>query len=104
VSCSAQLQGGGGAKNSGAGANNAAAAIAPGGKPTPEEMAAVAPRWQKEPPHMRLADLQKNPELEPAAMQLVYDTEQITARACGQPTGLDAILLRIAATPDAVDQ
>jgi tetratricopeptide (TPR) repeat protein len=104
VSCSAQLQGGGGAKNSGAGANNAAAAIAPGGKPTPEEMAAVAARWQKEPPHMRLADLQKNPELEPAAMQLVYDTEQITARACGQPTGLDAILLRIAATPDAVDQ
>jgi tetratricopeptide (TPR) repeat protein len=75
-----------------------------GGAPNADEMAALAARWQKEPSRLRLADLEKNPEIEAAAMQLVYDTEQITARACGQPTGLDAILLRIAGAPDAVDQ
>jgi hypothetical protein len=37
-------------------------------------------------------------------MQLVYDTEQVTERACGEPTGEDEALLRIAASPDSVDQ
>jgi hypothetical protein len=67
-------------------------------------MAALAARWQKEPARLGIADLEKKPELEAAAMQLVYDTEQITARACGPPAGLDAVLLRIAAAPDGVDQ
>jgi hypothetical protein len=43
-------------------------------------------------------------QLEKATMQLVYDTEQVTARVCGEPTGEDAALLRIAASPDSVDQ
>jgi hypothetical protein len=34
----------------------------------------------------------------------VYDTEQVTVRVCGEPTGEDAALLRIAASPDSVDQ
>ena len=37
-------------------------------------------------------------------MQLVYDTEQMTERACGEPTGDDAALLRIAASPETIEQ
>lgn len=95
--------------SNGAGANPASkgtetGAAQTGGTVNPAEIAALATRWQQTRPRLRIADLEKNPELEPAAMQLVYDTEQITARACGPPTGLDAILLRIAAASDAVDQ
>jgi tetratricopeptide (TPR) repeat protein len=106
ASCSAQVQSGGG---NAAGAKPASqatqtAGTQTGGAKNSDEMAALAARWQKEPARLRIADLEKKPELEAGAMQLVYDTEQITARACGQPAGLDAILLRIAAAPDAVDQ
>jgi tetratricopeptide (TPR) repeat protein len=106
ASCSGQVQSGGG---NAAGAKPASqatqtASTQTGGAKNSDEMAALAARWQKEPARLRIADLEKKPELEAGAMQLVYDTEQITARACGQPAGLDAILLRIAAAPDAVDQ
>jgi hypothetical protein len=37
-------------------------------------------------------------------MQLVYDTEQLTAQVCGEPTGEDAALLRIAQSPDSIDR
>jgi hypothetical protein len=37
-------------------------------------------------------------------MQLAYDTEQVTAEVCGEPTGEDAALLRIAASPDSIDR
>jgi tetratricopeptide (TPR) repeat protein len=130
ASCSRQVQGGGGGTGSnngtsdGAGAEPASQGVQTGeaqkagtqnhgtqnhgtqtgGAPNADEMAALAARWQKEPPRLRIADFDRNPEIEAAAMQLVYDTEQITARACGQPTGLDAILLRIASAPDVVDQ
>ena len=100
ASCSTQLQSGaqssGAASSNGAGANPATANAA--------DMAALGAHWQQEPPRLRIVDLEKSPEREAAAMQLVYDTEQITARACGPPTGADAILLHIAAAPDAVDQ
>jgi tetratricopeptide (TPR) repeat protein len=122
ASCSARLQSGGG--NAAAGEKAASQAKQTAGAPNPnaqnagtpntgtqtggaansDEMAALAARWQKEPARLGIADLEKKPELEAAAMQLVYDTEQITARACGPPAGLDAVLLRIAAAPDAVDQ
>ncbi|MDQ1693700.1 MAG: hypothetical protein QOH85_1235 [Acidobacteriaceae bacterium] len=106
ASCSAQVQSGGG---NAAGAKPASqatqtAGTQTGGAKNSDEMAALAARWQKEPARLRIADLEKKPELEAGAMQLVYDTEQATARACGPPAGADAILLRIAAAPDAVDQ
>lgn len=100
ASCSTQPQSG--QQSSGAGSSNGV-----GAKPTTAiaaDMAALAAHWQQEPPRLRIVDLEKNPDREAAAMQLVYDTEQITARACGPPTGADAILLHIAAAPDAVDQ
>jgi phosphoheptose isomerase len=67
-------------------------------------MTALGNRWQSARPRLTVVALVDNAELEQATMQLVYDTEQVTARACGEPTGEDEALLRIAASPDSVDQ
>jgi hypothetical protein len=53
---------------------------------------------------LTVAVLANDPQLEQATMQLVYDTEQVTEHVCGEPTGEDAALLRIAASPESVDQ
>ncbi|HZD76062.1 MAG TPA: hypothetical protein VE218_03590 [Acidobacteriaceae bacterium] len=69
-----------------------------------EQMAALANRWQSAKPRLTVAELTDDAQLEKATMQLVYDTEQVTLQVCGEPTGKDAALLRIAASPDSVDQ
>ena len=69
-----------------------------------DQMTALGNRWQSARPRLTMAALVDNAELEQATMQLVYDTEQVTARTCGEPTGEDEALLRIAASPDSVDQ
>ena len=67
-------------------------------------MTALGSRWESARPRLTVAALVDSEQLEKATMQLVYDTEQVTARVCGEPTGEDAALLRIAASPDSVDQ
>ena len=69
-----------------------------------DQMAALANRWQSAKPRLTVAELADNEQLEKTTMQLVYDTEQVTLQVCGEPTGKDAALLRIAASPDSVDQ
>jgi tetratricopeptide (TPR) repeat protein len=69
-----------------------------------EQMTALGSRWESARPRLTVAALVDSEQLEKATMQLVYDTEQVTARVCGEPTGEDAALLRIAASPDSVDQ
>jgi tetratricopeptide (TPR) repeat protein len=69
-----------------------------------EQMTALGNRWESARPSLTVAALVDSEQLEKATMQLVYDTEQVTARVCGEPTGEDAALLRIAASPDSVDQ
>ncbi len=54
-------------------------------------------------PKLTEAALADDPRLEQATMQLVYDTEQITAQVCGEPTGEDAALLRIATSLDSIE-
>jgi hypothetical protein len=68
------------------------------------QMTALGNRWESARPHLTVAALVDNAQLEQATMQLVYDTEQVTERVCGEPTGEDAALLRIAASPETVDQ
>jgi len=68
------------------------------------DMASLAARWSAARPHLNMKDLAENPQFEQAEMQLVYETEQITSHVCGEPTGEDAALLRIAASPDTVEQ
>ena len=69
-----------------------------------DQMTALANRWQSAKPRLTVAALADDAQLEKATTQLVYDTEQITLQVCGEPTGVDAALLRIAASPDSVDQ
>ena len=67
-------------------------------------MAALSNRWQASRPRLTIAALAADGQLEQSAMQLVYDTEQVTEHVCGEPDGEDAALLRIAASPDTVNQ
>jgi hypothetical protein len=69
-----------------------------------DQMTTLGNRWQNSKPGLTVAALVNSDQLEKSTMQLVYDTEQITEQVCGEPTGVDAALLRIAASPDSVDQ
>lgn len=70
----------------------------------PPELQELVPQWQQLPAKLRLLQLEQNPEMEQQIMHLVYQTEQITSRQCGAPTGDDALLLKIAQAPEAVEQ
>ena len=61
-------------------------------------------RWDQLPSEILLAGLEQKPDLEQTILQLAYDTETATAQVCGAPTGDDALLLRIARNPAAVEQ
>ena len=70
----------------------------------PSAAAKLAPlqaQWQQLPP-LTLRALERNPQLEQTTMALVYSTEKQTAQVCGAPTGDDAILLKLAQAPQAV--
>jgi tetratricopeptide (TPR) repeat protein len=61
-------------------------------------------QWQQIPLDLSARTLEQNPQLEQTTMNLVYDTEEQTAQICGAPTGDDALLLKIAQAPLAVQQ
>ena len=71
--------------------------------PAVDPLQALAARWQQ-PPSVKLADLDKDPELAQTQIQLIYDTEIITQQVCGAPAGDDALLLRIAQAPNHVEE
>jgi tetratricopeptide (TPR) repeat protein len=64
----------------------------------------LADQWRQLPAKLRLLQLEQDPELEQQIMQLVYRTEQVTSRQCGPPTGNDALLLKIAEAPEAIER
>jgi len=70
----------------------------------PPALQNLADRWQQLPARVRLLQLEQDPELEQTIVQLVYQTEQVTSQQCGSPTGDDALLLKIAQAPEAVEQ
>jgi tetratricopeptide (TPR) repeat protein len=70
----------------------------------PSELQELVPQWQQLPATLRLLQIEQNPELEQQIMQLVYQTERVTSRQCGAPTADDALLLKIARAPEAVEQ
>jgi tetratricopeptide (TPR) repeat protein len=75
--------------------------------PTPapvDPLQALRERWQQLPARVTLADLEKNPELAQTQIQLIYDTELLTQQVCGGPAGDEALLLRIAQAPNAVEE
>ncbi|HEX4005184.1 MAG TPA: hypothetical protein VHX60_03315 [Acidobacteriaceae bacterium] len=68
------------------------------------QLAALVTRWDQLPARLTAAQLEQQPDLEQTIVQLAFDTESVTSRICGAPTGDDALLLRIAANPIAVEQ
>jgi tetratricopeptide (TPR) repeat protein len=64
----------------------------------------IAARWTQIPTRLTAAALEQQPDLEQTIFQLVCDTETATATACGPPAGDDALILRIAGNPGAVEQ
>jgi tetratricopeptide (TPR) repeat protein len=68
------------------------------------EMADLQTRWQEIPTKLSVFALERDPQLEQTTMSLVYETEEQTAQICGAPAGDDALLLKIAQAPLAVQQ
>lgn len=69
-----------------------------------EELESLTARWKQQPETISASSLENDPDLAAAQIQLIYDTERITQQVCGQPTGDDALLLKIARAPSAVDE
>jgi tetratricopeptide (TPR) repeat protein len=77
----------------------------PTAAPAPvDPLAALTQQWQQLPVKITATDLEKDPELAQAQIQLIYDTELITQQVCGAPSGDDALLLRIAQAPSQVEE
>jgi hypothetical protein len=70
----------------------------------PPKLAGLVSRWDQLPPQLTRHQLEQQPPLEQTITQLVWDTEILTAEVCGPPAGNDALLLRIAQHPAAVEQ
>ncbi len=71
---------------------------------TSPQLSSLVGRWSQIPNRITVYQLEQKPDLNQTILQLVYDTEMTTAQVCGPPTGDDAILLRIAQNPGAVEQ
>lgn len=70
-----------------------------------EKLQAVQARWKQLPARVTLSSLANTPSLVSTQIQLIYDTEQVTAEVCGPPAKEDdLLLLKIAQAPNAVDQ
>jgi Flp pilus assembly protein TadD len=76
-------------------AANPAATAAPGD---------LAARWAQLPAHLSVNALEQQPDLEQNVFRLVCDTETELATSCGAPAGDDALIVRIARNPGAVEQ
>jgi tetratricopeptide (TPR) repeat protein len=77
----------------------------PPAQPAPiDPLAPITQRWQQLPVRISASELEKDPELTQALIQLIYDTELVTQQVCGAPAGDDALLLRIAQAPNQVEE
>jgi tetratricopeptide (TPR) repeat protein len=66
-------------------------------------LAGLATKWQEVPPKWIPLSLARDPQMEQTIMNLVFDTEKVTAAVCGSPRGEDALLLKIAQSPPGVE-
>jgi len=67
-------------------------------------LADLESQWQRIPSKLTPVALARAPQLEQTIMSLVFDTEKQTAQFCEAPGGDDALLLKIAQSPHAVEQ
>jgi tetratricopeptide (TPR) repeat protein len=76
----------------------------PPAAPPVDPMQELNIRWQQSPKKITLTELVNNPDLAQSQVQLIYDTETATQQVCGPPTGDDALLLKIAQTPNQIEE
>ncbi len=62
-------------------------------------MQQLATAWAAEPQHLTAQQLMNDFALEQQEVKLIQQTELLTQAACGEPTGDDAMLLRLAQVP-----
>ncbi len=67
-------------------------------------LADLAAQWGENRARLTVKALAQDPQLEQTIMNLVFDTEKQTALTCGTPTGDDALLLKIAQSPQTVEE
>lgn len=70
----------------------------------PPKLAPIVSQWDQIPAALTVYHLEQQPDLENSILQLAWTTETATAQVCGAPAGDDALLLRIAQNPGAVEQ
>jgi hypothetical protein len=70
----------------------------------PQADSELIARWEQLPDRLTIPLLEQQPDVEENVIDLIYDTETVTAQSCGAPTGDDALLLLIARDPAAVEQ
>jgi tetratricopeptide (TPR) repeat protein len=70
----------------------------------PSQLASLLARWDQLPAQITVKSLEQQPDLEQTLLQLAFNTETVTAQVCGAPSGDDALLLRMAQNPGAVEQ
>ena len=73
-------------------------------EPLLDPLQSLAQRWQQLPAVLSITALKKDPELAQTQLQLNYDTELITQQVCGGAEGDDALLLKIAQSPNRVEE
>jgi tetratricopeptide (TPR) repeat protein len=84
---------------------NTPAASEPANLPgSTDALANLVARWNEQPQRITLSRLENDPDLAQSTIQLIYDTERLTAQVCRPPTGDDALLFKIAQAPNAVEQ
>ncbi len=67
-------------------------------------LAPVVAQWASQGRRLTVADLVEHPDRMQSEIELIYGTELATNAVCGPPAGDDALLLKIAQAPDAVEQ
>jgi tetratricopeptide (TPR) repeat protein len=70
----------------------------------PAALTSLAAQWGQLPSSLTVSQLEQQPDLEQTILQLAYQTETTATVTCSEPTGDDALLLRIAHNPQAVEQ
>ena len=68
----------------------------------PAALAALNASWSSPGGKSNNVAVSRDASLEGSAMELVYDTEIQTEKLCGVPTGDDALLLKLATTPEEI--
>ena len=69
----------------------------------PAQLQELSGSWDAEPQHLSAGDLIDDPSAEERERKLIDDTEKTTATLCGEPSGDDAILWRLATVPSMTD-